>query len=69
VIGSTSVKTIDSFTLNAGASDFGSDGYTVFVGFTDTAPVSPVPEPSSLILLGTGILGCLGGVRHRVLKA
>jgi hypothetical protein len=68
MIGSTSSATITSFTLNAGASDGGGDGYTAFVGFTDSAPVSPVPEPGSLVLLGTGVLGALGGVRRKLSK-
>jgi hypothetical protein len=54
MIGSTSTNTIDSFTLTAGASDGGADGYTVFVGF-DQPPLNAVPEPSYLGLTGAAL--------------
>ncbi len=42
------------------------DGVTTF---SATTTASPVPEPSSLALLGTGILGAVGVARRKLLGA
>lgn len=60
MLGSTSGDTITSFTLAAGASDGGADGYTVFVGFRQVA----VPEPATLMTLASGLC-FLAGLRRR----
>jgi hypothetical protein len=40
-------------------------GGATLAGFAPTGPVATVPEPSTIVLLGTGILGLAGYVRRR----
>ncbi len=59
MIGSTSAHTVTSFTFAAGASDAGTDGYTVFFGILNSPP-SGTPVPASLWLAVAGCLALLG---------
>lgn len=66
--------TSSSFVANADGYLFAADiqsaaGGTGEAGLTGTPVLTPTPEPSSLLLLGTGILGSAGLLRRRVASA
>lgn len=63
VVGTVTGTYVGMEDLPQGESDFDYNDDT-FV-FTQVTPVAPTPEPSSIILLGTGLLSAAGVLRRR----
>lgn len=57
------VGSLVNFTGGSFSLDMGCDGYSGYI--TPQANPLPTPEPSSMALLGTGVLGVAGVVRRR----
>jgi hypothetical protein len=54
------------FNLSGGAYNGG--GYNYTVGSVTSASMSSVPEPGSLMLMGTGLVGMVGAMRRKLVK-
>lgn len=62
-LGLTYSFTGNTLTLNRVAGDYSGTSSTVF---NYTSAASPVPEPGTFFLLGTGLLGTVGAVRRKL---